>query len=81
MSRFKNMKFDVTCDSNGTNCWVPIEQAKSLLCDAMSVESENKRLRRAGDVLSEIVWDDNASLDSIMKACENWKAAKEGKSE
>lgn len=51
VSRFKNMKFDVTCDSNGTNAWIPIEQAKSLLCDAMALESENERLRQANERL------------------------------
>lgn len=37
--------------------------------------AENERLRKAGDALKELVWDDNASLDSIMKACEDWNAA------
>lgn len=57
MSRFKHRKFDVTCDSNGTNCWIPVEQAKALLCDAMAVEAENERLRKEADAMKHwIVW-------------------------
>jgi hypothetical protein len=36
----------------------------------------NQRLVKAGDELKKVVGDNGASLDSIMKACEDWNAAK-----
>jgi hypothetical protein len=57
VSRFKHRKFDVTCDSNGTNCWVPVEQAKALLCDAMQLESDYASLKAEVERLNDLAND------------------------
>jgi hypothetical protein len=76
VSRFKDRKFTQQWDSLGTATWVPLEQVHALLCDAMKLEADNERLRKAGDAMDAYLKRQDGTTNGMLDCRFEWEKAK-----